>query len=481
VPQLTSADEKACPCGPATATGPQGRWLCAFVLLVALTVDFSTDTPYVPGRWLGPFYHLWPASQLTSAAGAVVLCLLAVLPLVGTWRPAHASAWPGGVASVPLRLLPVPAMLFAALWSLPHVARALVIPWYLLIAAAALFFVLGAARGFSPVRIAGAAALMGIAIRLIHFSRFPIEVGGDMLPLTRSALASLLAGRSPYVYYQLPEPLPLTYYPLTWLAYLPPHLLHIDLRAVNIVAELAIAAALLYVGRSPAERPAGPRLDWAGAALLLWSFVFLLPSSIFFDRITTAPVAWALLAWTVAAAARGSRWDWLLLGLLGAATPLAALPALFLLLTWWRRLPWRPALGRVAAAAAVALLLILPFYLWSPRGFLEGAVLWFNDLDRFPGMKWRAYQTWQRYVGFGGLFWRAGWQGWLAVIQWLLVGGLGVLYLRRGSDRRLVARYLASAFVAFMVFNSVHWPYVYQPALWCGMVALATTVPASAT
>jgi hypothetical protein len=370
-------------------------------------------------------------------------------------------------------------MLFAFVWSRPHVGPSLAIPWNIFIVSASLFFVLSAVRGSSPIRIAAAAALVGIALRLIHFSRFSIDVGGDMLPLTRSALDSFLAGRSPYAYHHVPDLLPLTYYPLTWLAYLPAYLLHIDLRWTNLVAELAIPAAALYAGRRPREREAQAAGDSAGSALLLWSFVFLLPSSVFFDRITTAPVAWALLAWTLAVAVRGSRWDWLLAGLLAATTPLAALPALFLVLTWWRRLSWRQAMGRAAAAAAVALIFIVPFYLWSPRGFLDGAVLWFNDLDRFPGTKWNAYHTWQRYVGFGGLFWRAGLARWLAPIQWSLVAGLAALYLRRGSGRNLLPAYLASAFIAFMVFNSVHWPYFYQPALWCGLVALA--VPANAT
>jgi len=312
-------------------------WLGAFVLLVSLTIDFSTDTPYVPGRWLGPFYRLGPATQWTSATCAAVLCLFALLPLIGTRQRDQAVSGPHGGVALALRLLPLPSMLFAFFWSRPHVGPRLAIPWNIFIAAAAAFFVLGAVRRSSPIRIAALAALVGIALRLIHFSRFSIDVGGDMLPLTRSALDSFLAGRSPYNYHHVPDLLPLTYYPLTWLAYLPAYLLHIDLRWTNLVAELAIPAAVLHAGRRPREREAQAAGDSAGSALLLWSFVFLLPSSVFFDRITTAPVGWALLAWTLAVAIRGSRWDWLLAGLLAAATPLAALPALFLVLTWWRQ------------------------------------------------------------------------------------------------------------------------------------------------
>jgi hypothetical protein len=460
----------------APGLAPEEKWLLAFVLLVSLTIDFSTDTPYLPGKWLGPFYRLGPATQFTSAACAAVLCLLALLPLIGVRRRNESASSVVVGASVVLRLLPLTSMLFAFFWSRPHLRAGLVVPFSVFIVAAAGLVVFGAVRRWPAIRIALVAALAGIALRLVHFHRFPIDVGGDMLPLTRSALDSLLAGRSPYAYHKVPDLLPLTYYPLTWLAYLPAYLVHIDLRWTNLAAELAIPAAAVYAHRR--TRSVAVWNDTAGVALLLWSFVFLLPSSIFFDRITTAPVAWALLAWTMAVVVRGSGWDWLLAGLLAAATPLAALLAPFLGLTWWRRLSRRQAIARATLATATALIFIVPFYLWSPRGFVDGAILWFNDLKRFPGTKWNAYQTWQRYVGFGGLFWRAGLQRWLAVIQWSLVAGVAALYLRRGSDRRVLPAYVASAFILFMVFNSVHWPYFYQPVLWCGLVALAVAAPA---
>jgi hypothetical protein len=463
----------------------QEKWLTVFVLLVALTVDFSTDTPWLPGKWLGPFYHLVPATQVTSAACAALLCLLAALPLLGVRRRDEAAFYPvgrpAGRASTVLSFLPLSSMLFAFFWTRPLVRPCLTIPWNIFMVAAVLSFGFGAVRRWPAVRLSALAALVGIAVRMVHFSRFSIDVGGDMLPLTRSALGSLMAGRSPYAFRKVPELLPLTYYPLTWLAYLPPYLAHIDLRWTNILAELAIPAAAIYAGSRTRGLRAGAPDDRSRSALLLWSFVFLLPSSVFFDRITTAPVAWALYAWTLATIACGSRRDWLLAGLLAAATPLAALLVPFLGLTWWRQLSRRQAIGRAVLATAVALAFIVPFYLWSPRGFLDGAVLWFNDLKRFPGTKWAAYQTWQRYVGFGGLFWRAGLQKWLVAIQWSLVLAIAALHLRRGGQRRLLPGHVASAFIAFMVFNSVHWPYFYQPALVCGLVALAVAVPAKGT
>src|SRR5664279_5349668 len=108
---------------------PEEKRLLVFVLLVSLTIDFSTDTPYLPGKWLGPFYRLGPATQFTSAACAVVLCLLALLPLVGVRRRNESASSVVVGASVALRLLPLASMLFAFFWSRPHLRAELVVPF----------------------------------------------------------------------------------------------------------------------------------------------------------------------------------------------------------------------------------------------------------------------------------------------------------------------------------------------------------------
>jgi hypothetical protein len=100
-------------------------------------------------------------------------------------------------------------------------------------------------------------------------------------------------------------------------------------------------------------------------------------------------------------------------------------------------------------------------------------VLWFNDLSRFPGNKWTLFETWSRYAGFGGLFWRAGAQRWLAPVQWSLVLGVAFLFARRGGRPERLPSHAAAAYVAFMAFNPVHWPYFFQPALVCALLAVA--------
>jgi hypothetical protein len=454
-----------------------------FVICASSVIDVATDTPSVEGHWLGPFFQLTPATQATSACCAGVLIVLAAWMLFGRTGDSSVSQSSHDVWTRVLRLLPMTSMLFAFFWTRPHVYPALVIPWSALVVGAPLFLCVATLKRWPPFYIATAAAIAGVAVRMVHFARFSMDEGADMLPLTRSALARFVAGTAPYTHYDLPNPVPLTYYPLTWLAFLPAYLAHVDLRWTNIAAEMAILAAIVRAGKARENAPEQDGnigtafMNPADVALLAWSFYFLLPSSVYFDRITTAPVAWALLAWCVALSARESKYASVVLGLTAAATPLAAIVGPFVFVMWWRRLSLRGAVSRTGKAALVATLILAPFVVWSPRGFLEGAVLWFNDLSRYPGTTWRAYRPWQRYIGFGGLFWRAGLERALAPVQWSLVGGLTALFARKRARAGLLPSYVAAAFVAFMAFNSVHWPYFYQPALFGALVAIAVASP----
>jgi hypothetical protein len=391
------------------------------------------------------------------------------------WEVALAGS---GASTRLLRLLPIGSMVFAFVWTRAHVDSAFAIPWNALVIAAPLLLCVAAFEQWPALRIGGIVAAVGIAVRLVHFARFSMDEGADMLPLTRSAIARFLTGNSPYTYYNLPDPVPLTYYPLTWLAFLPAYLLHVDLRWTNLVAELAVLAAIVSAGtdrrKTSIPQSGTPSMNAGGAAVLAWSFQFLLPSSVYFDRITTAPVAWALLAWCLVLCANESRHDWLVVGLTAAATPLASILAPFVFLTWWwRRNSLRDAAVRGAKAGLVAIGILAPFVVWSPRGFVDGAILWFNDPSRYPGVTWKAYQPWQQYIGFGGLFWRTGLERMLAPIQWLLVGSLVVLFARRRPEADSLASHLSAAFVVFMAFNTVHWPYFYQPAIFSALVAVA--------
>jgi hypothetical protein len=376
-------------------------------------------------------------------------------------------------------LFPIVPLVFSFFWTRPFVPTENALYWNAMVVAAPLLILALVWARRDPITIAFVVAGVGMVLRLVHFSEFSVDEGADMLALTRSGVASFVAGHNPYRYYNLPAPLPLTYYPVTWLAYVPPYVCHVDLRWTNLVAEAAVLAALLYADGSlgirslrDASAAASPSPRPLRLNLLAWAIAFLLPSSVYFDRITTAPVAWALITWCLVTTERAPAYSWAALALTAAATPLAAVMAPALFVVWWKR----GSLNAAALAALKAVLLtaaiLAPFVVWSPRGFFEGAVLWFNDLSRYPGTTWRAYRPWARYVGFGGIFWSAGLEHALAPIQWGLVAGVSALLARRAPSSEAFASHVASAFVAFMLFNSVHWPYFFQPAVCAALVAL---------
>jgi hypothetical protein len=461
-------------------TGGPGDGLLVFSVLAPIVLDVATDTPSTRGHWLGPFLRLTPATQTTSAICAALLVLLTAGMLFG--KSDRLAAW---LTHTPRFrwpwLLPVAPMMLSFFWTRPLVPANAALSWDAVVVIAPLLIVAVLAARWDPICVVFVVAAVGVALRWVHFSAFSIDEGADMLPLTRSGVASFVAGQNPYRYYDLPEPVPLTYYPITWLAYVPAYVGHVDLRWTNLVAEAAILGALIHAShasgshgvrlwRDPSATPSESARARLG--LLAWAIQFMLPSSVYFDRITTAPVAWALIAWCLVVVVRAPAYSWALLALTAAATPLAAIMAPAVFVMWWRRRSPREAVLAAGKAALLTAAVLAPFVVWSPRGFLDGAVLWFNDLSRYPGVTWRAYRPWARYVGFGGIFWSAGLERALAPIQWCLVAWVTALFARRAPSAGAFASHAAAAFVAFMSFNSVHWPYFFEPAVCAALVGL---------
>lgn len=338
--------------------------------------------------------------------------------------------------------------------------------------------------------IALTALVLGTLVRLIHMRHIAIApVNGDMLPLVQGALDNLLAGRSPYMTYRMPWDVPLTYLPVTWLSYLPTYLLRLDLRWTNIAAEIVIGLALLWLS---ARRGAGPQTGPHGAStrqhddptLVLWAWLYLQPSVIHWDIGNSAPITWALLAMTLALVLAGSdRGGAVALGLTAAGTPLAAVFGPFIGLYWLRQRGLAATLRLVLLSAIVAAILVVPFLLWAPGDFINGTYRWFNTLEGWPRQKWLETDPhiWEVITGFSGEFWSRGREGWLKPIQAVIVLGVAGLYWLRGARADLLGRYAAAAYLGFMLFNPVLWPYLYNPALIVALVGLGGPATAYTT
>lgn len=322
--------------------------------------------------------------------------------------------------------------------------------------------------------VAVAALVLGTIIRLIHMEHLAIiPENGDMLPLVQGAITNLFAGRSPYTLYQMPWELPLTYFPVTWLSYMPAYLLGIDLRWTNIVAEIGIGVALAWLS---AQR-GGWRLTWRHEpTLFLWAWLFLQPSVIHWDVGNTAPITWLLLTVTLALVLAGQqRAAAIALGLTAAGTPLITVFGVFVGAYWLRQYGWQQTIRLLLLSGIVAAALMLPFLLWAPRDFIMGTYQWFNTIDGWPRQKWSETDPhiWSVITGFSGEFWLRGTEAWLKPIQALIVGGAGIAYWLRGAKAETLTLHATAAYLGFMLFNPVLWPYLYNPALVVSLVGIA--------
>lgn len=326
------------------------------------------------------------------------------------------------------------------------------------------------AAGWSPV----VAIVLGIGVRITHMRHIAIvPTNGDMLPLVQGALNNLFAGRSPYTTYKMPWEVPLTYLPITWLSYLPPYLLGLDLRWSNIAAEIGVLGALAWLG----ARRNGWRATWRSEpTLVLWAWLFLQPSVIHWDMGNTAPITWLLLAWTFALALGGSdRGAAIALGLAAAGTPLVAVFGVFIGLYWLRRYGLLHTIRLGAVCGIVAAIVVVPFLLWAPQDFITGTYRWFNNINGWPRQKWIETDPhiWSVISGFSGEFWARGAERWLKPIQAAIVLIVAGGYWLRGGRAEELASYAAAAYLGFMLFNPVLWPYLYNPALVVGLIGIA--------
>ncbi len=243
-------------------------------------------------------YGLGDAPSLTrEASSAAMLLLIGVCWLL--LRPPDADATTAS-RRVPLWLALLP--LLAAIFSISDTITRVFTGWSPLRLAvfgagtAALLVV--TLRRMPGIAVAVVAFVLGIALRLPHIKYIPLEpTRGDMLPLIQQALDNLLRGHSPYTTYSMPWELPLTYFPLTWLAYLPATVVGLDIRWTNVVAECAILLAGLHVLR---HTPRECRRFGYDVLFVLWAWIILSPSVIYWDMVTSAPIGWAAIAWVLA-------------------------------------------------------------------------------------------------------------------------------------------------------------------------------------
>lgn len=440
----------------------QGR-LALMVLATIVTVEiaevgsnFFASHPYVRGTALGvvllAMASLWLVDARARSRGRTT-----------SWPPRlERAAWVvlslAPATSVALSVkLRGPSVFMAPAWiTLPIVAGGI----------GACLAVLPRVPVALPV---AAAVLAGLGLRAFDFAALPIDARrADMIPLVGAAVARLLDGHDPYVLYGMPWPLPLTYMPLTWLAYVPAALAGIDLRWTSTACELGLLA-LLWRKARPDGRP----------LLLVFAAWFTSTVMPYTDAITAMPVQSCALAAASVLVATRSRAAPAAVGAAAATTPLVGALAPLVVLGWWREGGgWRLVAKRAAVAIAVFAVLVVPWVVGNPRGFWVGPVRWFNNIDGFPRRTWNQSHAWAWVPGLTGVFWTLGLERLLRPVQVLLVGVIAVVVARASRPAKPIDPVVwlqgaLATLVAFVAVNVIVWPYHYEPAVTLATGALA--------
>ena len=306
--------------------------------------------------------------------------------------------------------------------------------------------------------------LIGLAgILRLHWMRaYPIDAQyGDMLPLIDQAGRHFLSGHFPYTEYHVPWPLPLTFFPMLWISYLPTLLLNLDLRWTGLVCTLLLIPLLLH------RRP---------AALLPVLLFAILPVFTFFTvNGHTQPYWLYLCAFGYALTRRNPLASAVFLGLTLASRQTALILVPFAALAWYRSHGLRPAGIALCISGTVTAALCLPFFLINPHAFLLEPLHHYRELAEAyrqgTGDPARLLET----LGFANLF------SVLSLTHLLGPARILILLLGIGGCAR-VARtpadhiaWMAATGMLFTFFTPIPWLYAYYPWWLLGILALPVT------
>jgi hypothetical protein len=432
-------------------------------LFIALVLTLDLGTALCQIHSLG---------QLPAVAPAIVLLGIATKWLRSELRaPLPLRAPLDAGADVPRWLVAVMLALWSVNWlALSHAPYRIGLVQEAILGAGGLFFLLELIRGVSTKRLVLGTLVLGVALRGASYGGVPIDPNdGDMMPLVKSALSTLLAGQCPYRLYHMPWDLPLVYPPVTWLAYLPAYALGLDVRITNLALELGIAALAYICVASPARRQTPPSLG----VLAPWAVWFVSPSAVHWSlHIAHLPFWFLALLTLVLLQKRREQLAALAFGLCLASSPLAAVIAPFLLIFLLRNRTPAWALRMCLSSLAVAGALYLPFVLWDREAVVLGLLGWHNIRTHIAYELWKLTHG-QLQIGFAGLFVSLGLDQVLKPLQALGILGLCAAYYARQGRLRLLGPMLVAAFLFMMVANPLIRGHYYGIALVLALYSLA--------
>ncbi len=300
----------------------------------------------------------------------------------------------------------------------------------------------------------------GVCLRILGIVLLPVDPSiADMLFCIERSGEALLRGQNPYAltYQWDPEHVfPLVYFPLYWLPYVPFEALHLDLRWLNLLAQVGLMVVLLRLVRG----------HWDDARVCLVFLAFaLMPDMVVSVVYRQTSLYWFMIALFAVLVYR-ERWR-------GAGITISALiamqiPAFVLLFAYllylWHRRGFRAALLQGLMSLAFFALTFAPFLSVGVAGLKHAT---FDYLVSVSGR-----QNWAetlRYLSIGALAKKVGLRWILNFVQIAAVLATGAFYASR--RQRGFLGFLETALfgtVCFLWFAPYVFIYYWFPAVLLG-------------
>jgi len=310
----------------------------------------------------------------------------------------------------------------------------------------------------------------GTILRYRLIKEYPVNaVYGDMLPLIVAACESLLQGNFPYIHYDVPWELPLTFLPGLWLPYLPFVSTGVDPRWLGIMAVWGVGVVIYFAA---SECPLRYRMTAMGLVAL---FVYS-PAWLDFTIQGHTQILWFYIALFGLFVTRSNTiGSCVMMGLLLASrqTMLILVPPLFLWLLF--HLSWRATFRHLAWIALPLFLLMIPFLLKDPEAVLLEPIRHYNELAAYERTRGDAGYLAQT-PGLTYAFVRADAEDKLRIVAWFalaVIWGGALVYARKTTT--LLCGCGAGLFL-MNALTPIPWYYIFAPPLILLSMALTASI-----
>jgi 4-amino-4-deoxy-L-arabinose transferase-like glycosyltransferase len=293
---------------------------------------------------------------------------------------------------------------------------------------------------------------------IVVLQSFPLDTKrSDMLPTITTAAKALLSGQNPYQWYTFgARRVPLVYLPIMCLIHAPTVLLAIDPRWITLLAQAGLVLiSALALGKRLASK-------W-------WSYVVWLALNpyLFIRHDLHIYPLWPVVAAALLCTAR-KRWMLasLLWGVLIAFRQTCWILAPFYVVFLFWRVGWRTALRCALLIGVVALLLIAPFYLTSPKAFVAGVFGYQRAVaQQMPTAEWPTVAGWTAGFSLVPLLYKAGlaryFPRYIEPLQLLVVGAVFAAMLWRRPKLAGTLQLMSVALLLFLLLNPLVATYMY--------------------